>query len=200
MFDWITGLVEDGGYVGVFFLMFLENVFPPIPSELIMPLAGFVAARGELGFLGVIAAGTLGSLLGTTLWFGLGHMVGIGRIKRLAERHGRWLTLSPDDVTRAQMVFARYGVLAIFFGRLIPAIRTLISVPAGLAQMKLPVFLFWTALGTCLWTTALASAGYLLESQYALIEGQINAVSNVILVLVVIWYVYRVISFGRPRD
>lgn len=199
MFDWITGLVEDGGYVGVFLLMFLENVFPPIPSELIMPLAGFVAARGDISFLGVIVAGTLGSLLGTSLWFGLGMMVGIGRIKRLAARHGRWLTMSPDDVTRAQEVFARYGVFAIFFGRLIPAIRTLISVPAGLAQMKLPIFLFWTALGTSVWTTALASAGYLLESQYALIEGQINTVSNVILVLVLIWYVYRVISFERTR-
>ncbi|MEM8853122.1 MAG: DedA family protein [Pseudomonadota bacterium] len=199
MFDWITGLVEDGGYVGVFLLMFLENVFPPIPSELIMPLAGFVAARGDISFLGVIVAGTLGSLLGTSLWFALGMMVGIGRIKRLAARHGRWLTMSPDDVTRAQEVFARYGVFAIFFGRLIPAIRTLISVPAGLAQMKLPIFLFWTALGTSVWTTALASAGYLLESQYALIEGQINTVSNVILVLVLIWYVYRVISFERTR-
>jgi membrane protein YqaA with SNARE-associated domain len=131
MFDWITGLVERTGYVGIALLMLAENVFPPIPSELIMPLAGFAAAQGELGMAGVVAAGTAGALAGALLWYGLGRWVGLERLKRWAAEHGRWLTVSPDDLDRAAAWFGRHGGAAVLVGRLVPAVRTLISVPAG---------------------------------------------------------------------
>jgi len=195
MFDWITGFVVRSGYVGVFLLMLAENVVPPIPSELIMPLAGFTAARGQLSLIPVILAGTAGSLLGAVLWYIVGKRLGLDRLKHLAARHGRWLTLSPDDVDRADDWFRRHGARAVFFGRLIPTVRTLISVPAGIAGMPLRSFLAWSTLGTGLWTALLAGAGYLLQSQYQRVSDYLNPVSTVIVVLIIGWYLYRVVTF-----
>ena len=107
MFDWIVGWVEEGGYVTIALLMLLENVFPPIPSELIMPLAGFSAAKGDLNIVGVVAAGTAGSLAGAFFWFWIGRAIGAERLKTFAGRHGRWLTLNPDEIDRARAVFER---------------------------------------------------------------------------------------------
>jgi membrane protein DedA with SNARE-associated domain len=201
MFDWITGFVVRSGYVGVLLLMLAENVVPPIPSELIMPLAGFTAARGQLSLVLVILAGTAGSLLGAVLWYYVGRRLGSERLKRLTARHGRWLTLSPDDVDRADDWFRRHGARAVFFGRLIPTVRTLISVPAGIAGMPLPRFLAWSVLGTGLWTALLAGAGYLLQSQYERVSDYLNPVSTVVVVLIIGWYLYRVVTFrSAGRD
>ena len=197
MFDWITGLVEQTGYLGIALLMLAENVFPPIPSELIMPMAGFTAARGELNMVGVVVAGTAGSLAGALLWYYIGRWVGLERLKRWAAKHGRWLTISPEDVDEAAAWFNRHGGKAVLIGRLIPAVRTLISVPAGVAGMALPRFLAYSALGTALWTALLAAAGYLLEDQYQKVGDYLNPVSNVILGLIVLGYLYRVITFRR---
>jgi membrane protein DedA with SNARE-associated domain len=202
MFDWITGFVVRSGYVGVLLLMLAENVVPPIPSELIMPLAGFTAARGQLSLALVILAGTVGSLLGAVLWYYVGKRLGLERLKHLAARHGRWVTLSPDDVDRADGWFRRHGAKAVFFGRLIPTVRTLISVPAGIACMPLPAFLAWSVLGTSLWTALLAGAGYLLQSQYERVSDYLNPVSTVVVVLIIGWYLYRVATFradGREQ-
>lgn len=195
MFDWITGFVVRSGYGGVLLLMLAENVVPPIPSELIMPLAGFTAARGQLSLVLVIIAGTAGSLLGALLWYFVGRRLGLERLKHLAARHGRWVTLSPDDVDRADGWFGRHGSKAVFFGRLIPTVRTLISVPAGIAGMPLPSFLAWSTLGTGLWTALLAGAGYLLLSQYELVADYLNPVSTAVVVLIVGWYLYRAVTF-----
>jgi membrane protein DedA with SNARE-associated domain len=202
MFDWITGFVVRSGYVGVLLLMLAENVVPPIPSELIMPLAGFTAARGQLSLALVILAGTVGSLLGAVLWYYVGKRLGLERLKHLAARHGRWVTLSPDDVDRADGWFRRHGAKAVFFGRLIPTVRTLISVPAGIACMPLPAFLAWSVLGTSLWTALLTGAGYLLQSQYERVSDYLNPVSTVVVVLIIGWYLYRVATFradGREQ-
>src|SRR4051794_21003899 len=164
MFDWITGIVRQGGYSGVFLLMLAENIVPPIPSELIMPLAGFTAARRELSITLVIVAGTAGSVAGALFWYHVGRRLGLDRLKRFASRHGRLLTLSPEDVDRAHGWFERHGAKAVFFGRLVPTVRTLISVPAGINGMPLPSFLTWSVLGTGLWTALLAGAGHLLQS------------------------------------
>ena len=130
MFDWITGVVQSAGYVGVFVLMFAENLFPPIPSELIMPLAGFTAAQGKLTITGVVAAGSLGTLAGALAWYYIGRRLGIGRIKAFARRHGRWLTLDEDDVDGACRWFQRHGRMALVIGHLVPAVRTLKSFTA----------------------------------------------------------------------
>jgi membrane protein DedA with SNARE-associated domain len=199
MFDWITGFVARSSYVGVLLLMLAENVVPPIPSELIMPLAGFTAARGQLSLLLVVVAGTVGPLLGAVLWYYVGRRFGSERLKHLAARHGRWLTLSPADVDRADAWFGRHGTRAVFFGRLIPTVRTLISVPAGIASMPLPSFLAWSTLGTGLWTTLLTGAGYLLQSQYSRVATYLNPVSTIVVVLIAAWYLYRVVTFRTGK-
>jgi len=198
MFDWLIEFVGDSGYLGILFLMLAENIFPPLPSELIMPLAGFTAARGELSMVGVIVAGTVGSLLGALLWYYVGCWIGLGRLKRWAVEHGRWFTVAPEDIDQAAAWFNRHCGQALVVGRLIPAIRTLISVPAGVAGMSLPKFLGYSALGTVLWTGLLAGAGYLLEGQYQKVGEYLNPVSNVIMGLLLLGYLYRVVTFS-PR-
>ncbi|WP_407293644.1 DedA family protein [Stutzerimonas zhaodongensis] len=193
MFDKIVEIVSAFGYVGVFLLMLLENIFPPIPSELIMPLAGFVAARGDLNFIAVILVGTAGSVVGALPWYYAGAKLGQKRMKHFAERWGHWLTLSPEDVDKASEWFDRHGKGAVFFGRLIPAVRTLISVPAGIAGMSMTKFLIYSTLGSLIWTALLALAGYLLESQYQKVSEYLNPVSTAIVVLMVLYYLYRLI-------
>lgn len=199
MFDWVTGFIQKSSYLGVLLLMLAENVFPPIPSELIMPLAGFTAARGQSNIVLIVLAGTIGSLLGATLWFYIGRWLGTERLKGFAARHGRWLTVSPADIDRANDWFDRHGAKAVFLGRLIPAVRTLISVPAGVTGMPLLRFLTWTALGTLIWTSLLAGAGYLLQDQYTRVAEYMNPVSNIVLGLIAAWYLYRVVTF-RPES
>ena len=195
MFDWITALVRQTGYLGIAFLMLAENVFPPIPSELIMPLAGFTAARGHLSLVLVIAAGTLGSLAGVSLWYWVGVRLGADRLRRLARRHGRWLTLSPADVDRAEGWFDRHGGAAVLLGRLVPTVRTLISVPAGVSGMPFWRFLAYSAVGTLAWTALLALAGYWLEASYDRVADVVGPVSNVLVGLLVAGYLYRVATF-----
>jgi membrane protein DedA with SNARE-associated domain len=197
MFDWVTGFVERSGYLAITLLMFAENVFPPIPSELIMPMAGFTAARGDLDLALVVLAGALGSLLGASFWYLVGRWVGCERLRRFAARHGRWLTLSPEEIDHAQDWFRRHGGKAVLLGRLIPAVRTLISVPAGIAGMPPLAFLAYSTIGTTLWTALLAIAGYLLEDQYHAIAGYLNPVSNLAMGAVAAWYLYRVATWRR---
>lgn len=202
MLEWISDFVGRTGYVGILLLMLAENVFPPIPSELIMPLAGYHAARGTLSMAGVVAAGTAGSLAGAAFWYGVGRWVGAERLKRLALRHGRWLTLAPADVDEADAWFDRHGTKAVLIGRLVPGIRTLISVPAGIAAMPPVAFVAWTLAGTLLWTTLLALAGHVLESEYRTVAGWVGPVGNAVVAGLAVAYVWRVATFRRraPRE
>ena len=197
MFDWITGVVSGSGYPGIIALMFAENLFPPIPSELIMPLAGFVAARGELNPILVVVAGTLGSVLGALPWYYLGVWLGRERVCALAARHGRWLTVDQQDVGKAIDWFEKHGGKAVLLGRLVPTVRTLISVPAGMARMPLVPFLAYSAIGTLVWTALLAAAGYLLKSEYQVVGRYIDAASKIIIGLIVLTYLWRLVSGGR---
>ena len=198
MFDWVIKLVGDTGYAGIALLMLAENLFPPIPSELIMPLAGFTAARGELSFLGIVLAGTAGSLAGALFWYEVGRRVGIARLRHWAGRHGRWFTMSPDELDQAVAWFRRHAGPSVLMGRLVPAVRTLISVPAGVSGMQMPAFLAWTTIGTVLWTSFLAGLGYLLEGGYERVADWVNPVSNVVVAALVLVYLYRVVTF-RPQ-
>jgi len=199
MFDKVVEIVSAFGYLGVFALMLLENIFPPIPSELIMPLAGFVAARGELNFAGVIVAGTAGSVVGALPWYYAGAKLGQERVKRLAKRWGHWLTLSPEDVDAASRWLDRHGKSAVFFGRLVPAVRTLISVPAGIVGMPMMLFLLYSILGSLTWTALLALAGFVLESQYGKVADYIDPISTGVVVLFVLFYLYRLIRQRSAR-
>jgi membrane protein DedA with SNARE-associated domain len=197
LFDWLTGMVQQGGYLGVALLMFAENLFPPIPSELIMPLAGFNAARGQFDLVWVILAGSAGSLAGALFWYGIGRWIGCPRLKRWSARHGRLLTLGPEEVDRTYDWFHRHGGVAVFIGRLLPAMRTLISVPAGMARMPLVPFLLYSTAGTVLWTAFLTLAGYWLESGYEAVSEYLNPVSTAVVVAIGAYYLYRVATFGR---
>ena len=193
MADWVIDVIGQLGYAGIVLLMLAENLFPPLPSELIMPFAGFLAARGEMHPALVVAFGTLGSLLGALPWYFLGRKVGAGRLKDLARRHGRWIALTPDEIDRGRHLFEKKGPLVLVFGRLVPALRTVVALPAGLARMRVAPFMLWTLLGSALWTAVLTLAGYLLESQYERIEKWLNPVSTGIFVIIAIWYVVRVV-------
>ena len=197
MFDWITSLIDGMGAFGVALLMFLENVFPPIPSELIMPLAGFNAARNTMSLPLVILAGSAGSLAGAYLWYWIGRRIGFERLCHLSQRHGRWLSVSPDEFDRANGWFDRHGGSAVLFGRVIPTVRTFISVPAGVRRMSRGWFLGLSALGTVAWTSVLTLAGYWLEGGYEAVSAWLNPVSTVVVLALVGTYLWRVATYGR---
>ena len=205
MFEWLVKLIDDAGLIGVFLLMVLENLFPPIPSEVIMPLAGFTAARGQMSILGVILAGTLGSIAGNAVWFELARAFGKARTRALAERYGRWVGLGPEEINKAEDTLRRNGPVAVFLGRFMPGVRTAISVPAGLVELPRGVFYVWTALGTLIWTSGLALGGYILEDQFHKVADWAGPIGFGILgaALVVIgWHFWRArrASAAAPRS
>lgn len=200
MADWVMRMIQAGGAVGIAFLTFLENVFPPIPSELIMPLAGYMVSRKELSFASVVIAGTVGSILGALPLYYLGRKVGEERLKELADRHGRWLTVSRRDVERARAWFDRHGGAAVFFCRLVPGIRSLISLPAGVARMNLAAFLIWTAVGSAVWTAVLAWLGYYLGGRFKVIGEYLDPASNVVFGGIAAWYLWRVIRWNASSS
>ncbi len=181
VFEWITSVIARLGYFGVAALTFLENLFPPIPSELVIPLAGFVAAEGDLRLSLVILVGSAGSLAGATVWYAVGRRIGEQRLRTWIARHGKWLTLSVQDVDRAQLWFRRHGAAAVFFGRLMPGVRTFVSLPAGFSSMPLGPFLLYSALGTAIWTAALAYAGVVLQANFTLVGDYLNVATNALL-------------------
>ncbi|BAZ31996.1 hypothetical protein NIES4074_44700 [Cylindrospermum sp. NIES-4074] len=191
MLEWITNTINSLGYWGIALLMFLENLFPPIPSELIMPLAGFTARAtpDKLNIIGVFFAGLLGSVLGALIWYYPGKFLGEERLKTLADKYGKWLTISSKDITKAKRWFDSQGGKAVLFGRLVPGIRTLISVPAGIGNMPLLPFLFYTTLGSAAWVALLTFSGYLLGSQYALVDEYLAPVSKIVLGSIVLVFV-----------
>jgi membrane protein DedA with SNARE-associated domain len=199
MFDWITTVIRRLEYAGVAALTFLENVFPPIPSELVIPLAGFVAARGDLRLDLVIIMATLGSLAGATLWYELGRRVGERRLREWVARHGRWVTLGTGDVDRAQQWFRRHGKAAVLFGRLVPGVRTFVSLPAGFSAMPRAPFLLFSALGTVVWTAALAYAGVALQANFARVGDYVNAATNVLLGAAALMLVRRYVRCWNDR-
>lgn len=200
MLEWIQNTMTGLGYPGVALLMFVENVFPPIPSELIMPLAGFTAGRGDLSFVGVVLAGSLGSLVGQLPLYYLGRWVGEDQLVAWAERYGKWLTVSGKDIRRADDWFDKHGHKTVFFARLVPGVRSLISIPAGLSEMNLPIFLLYSAFGTGLWALILASLGALLGENYDVVEIYLGPVSFVVLGGLLLWAIVWVVQRRRTRE
>lgn len=192
MADWITETFTELGYLGVALAMLLENVFPPIPSEAILPAAGMAARRGSLSVVGVILAASAGSLAGAVLWYHVGRRVGADRLRRWADRKGRYLGFSRKDIDKADAWFDRWGGTAVFVGRMIPGIRTLVSVPAGLASMPFGRFLAYSAAGTGLWSTLLVMLGWWLGRSAHTVEQAIGWAGTATLALVVFWIGKRV--------
>ena len=191
MSDWVIRLIEQSGYLGVGFLMFLETIFPPIPSEVIMPVAGVAAGQGKLSYALVVASGTTGAMLGNIVWYLAARALGIERLEPIVRRWGRWITITWPELLRAEQWFRKNGTLFVSLGRLMPTIRSLVSVPAGLLKMRFRTFFIASTIGTAAWTALLAGAGYKLGQNYRDIDKVIGPASNAIIVLLVVMYIYR---------
>lgn len=197
MSEWLKSIIEDFSYGGVVFLMFLENVFPPIPSELIMPLAGFFSTDGEPALWGLIIAGTVGSVLGGLPLYYLGHWAGEERIRRWCDRHGKWIGVSGRDIDKSKRWFERHGSKAVLICRVIPGARSLISLPAGIAGMPVGQFVLYSAIGSAVWTAALALAGRALGSNYEKVEHAVGPISTAVVVGIVATILFRAIRQHR---
>ncbi len=200
MNDWIGSFIDSWGVFAVGLLMFVETVFPPIPSEVIMPLAGIHAAQSGTSLLAVGVAGALGAMAGNVLWFLLAWKLGLDRFERFIVRYGRILTLDHAEIERGQRLFERHGGGIVGVGRIVPTIRSLISVPAGLVHMNVKRFLFYSTIGTFVWTMGLAVAGYLLGTRFDEIDRIIGPVSTGIILLMFGIYFYRVMMWKRWKE
>lgn len=164
-----------------------------------MPVAGVVAARGDISLLSVILAGTAGAMAGNLFWYLVARLIGLDRFRPFIERYGRWLTLDWPEVERAQQLFGRFGAAIVMIGRIIPTIRSVVSLPAGLIRMRLPSFLLWSTLGTAIWSSGLAVAGWVLGRQFEQIETYIGPISTGVIVLIVLIYIWRQLTWHRRR-
>lgn len=197
MTDWVFRLIDQTGYLGVALLMFLETVFPPIPSEVIMPIAGMRAAQGPLSIWGVIASGTAGAMLGNYFWYAAARVIGIARFRPFIEKYGRWLTIDWPDVEKAEALFGRFGGWLVGVGRIMPTVRSLVSIPAGLLNMRLKTFFIWSTVGTTIWSSGLAIAGYLLGLRFENIEAVVGPVSTAIIAAIILTYIWRQLTWRR---
>lgn len=197
MTEFILNLIAWGGYVGIFILMTLENVFPPIPSEVIMGFGGMAVARGDMDMTPLLIVATLGTTAGNMVWYGIGRWIGIARLKPFVDRYGRWLTLTWDEVEQLNRFFNRHGLWVVFFFRFLPTFRTMISLPAGMAKMGMPRFLLATFVGSAIWNAVLAFAGLLLGSRFEELQVYVGPVAVGTSVLVVVVWAYRVVTWKR---
>ena len=191
MGEWIVRLIEQSGYLGIAFLMFLETVFPPVPSEVIMSVAGVAAGQGKLDYWLVVAAGTSGAMLGNIVWYLAARALGVHRLRPFVERYGRWLTLTWPEVQRGERWFAEHGAFFVLLGRMLPTVRSLVSVPAGLLRMRFKRFVLASTIGTFGWTALLAGAGFQLGENVTDIDGFIGPASNAILLILLGGYLWR---------
>ena len=200
--EWALSLISTLGYPGLGFVMFLENVFPPIPSELVLPLAGWLTLGEEAPFtmLGVTVVGAIGSVLGAFFFYGLGAWFDESRVRALLQRYGKWFMLSVEDLDVALAWFERHGEYVVFFGRMVPIVRSLISVPAGLASMPLGKFSLYTAVGTALWSFILAFAGRMLGDNWYLVSDFIDKYENIVLIVVVLAFAYFIYTRWRTLN
>lgn len=173
------------GYPGIVLIMFVENLFPPIPSEIVMPLGGFMAAQGKLSFGGVWLAGTVGSLLGAAALYYLGKIASALVIRAFVARYGKWVGVTDKDLDRALSVFGRYGEAVVFFARVVPLVRSLISVPAGMHGMRFDKFLLFTTLGSAVWSAVLTGAGYALGANWQQVLGVMKNYQSAVVVALV---------------
>jgi len=199
MSGWVTEIIKSTGYAGIVLLMFVENIFPPIPSEIVVPLSGFLVAKDQFTMAGVVIASTLGSMLGALAFYYAGYRLGVERLKQWCENYGHWVAITPKDINKAQQWLQRYGVWAVLLLRLVPGLRSLISLPAGIVKMPLGVFLLASTIGTAAWNVLLATIGYQLGSRFKIVEQWLGPVSTGVIILLLSWYIWRLINFYIRR-
>ena len=181
---WVINVVEALGYLGVAFLVAIENLFPPIPSEVVLSLAGFVASRGDASLFGMVFAATIGSLVGAWILYGAAAALGPVRLRAFVLRHHRWLRVTAADLDRSEAWFDRRSNLAVLACRCVPLVRSLISLPAGFRHMPLVPFTIYTTIGSLIWNAALVSAGFYLGERWELVEQYADYLQYAVLGLV----------------
>lgn len=182
---WVEWVIAEAGYPGLALAMLLETVFPPIPSEAILPFAGVLARRGTFDLAGIVVAATLGSVAGALILYGVGRWVEDHVVVALVRRYGRWIGLSEATLARALTAFQRHGLVAVFVGRLLPGLRSIISIPAGMARLRMSTFLLVTALGSGLWNALFAFAGWYLGEHWEAALKWVAVYEEAALVLVI---------------
>jgi membrane protein DedA with SNARE-associated domain len=197
MEEWIFNIIENYGYLGVFLIIVLENVFPPIPSEIVLPFSGFMTTKTELSVAMMIAASTAGSVVGGTILYYIGTILDVERLEKIVDRWGKYLQLKREDVYKADAWFDRYGIWTVFFCRMVPLLRSLISVPAGMSNMKMPLFLLFTLIGTAIWNTLLIVIGAKLGENWTQILSYTEVYSDIIYAVGAIAILAVLIFFGR---
>lgn len=197
MESWIIEFMEEYGYLGIFLMIALENVFPPIPSELILSFGGFMTVGSDLTVFGVVAASTLGSVVGAIILYYIGMLLDVERLEKIVERWGHILRTSKEDIHKANAWFHRFGIWTVFFCRMIPIVRSLISIPAGMARMNFLLFLVFTTVGSLIWNTILVNLGAALGENWDKVLEYMNMYQNVVIVILAILLVVGVIWFVR---
>jgi len=195
--DYISLAVEKNSiiaYLTICLAMFLENIIPPIPSEIIMPLGGFFVYQQKLNFYILVFWGLFGTILGSLPWYYLGRLVNEKRLSNFLDHKGKYFGISSNDLIKSKRWFEKYGVSLVFWGRLVPGIRTLISVPAGIELMPLRKFLIWTTFGSFIWVVLLTYAGYLFGENYPIIETYLNQIKFVVKPILIIIFLYFLIK------
>lgn len=201
MSDWVVHLIDAGGYWGIALLMVLENVFPPIPSELIMGIGGIRVGQGKMDMVPLLAAGTIGTTIGNLFWYYLGLCLGYARLRPLVERYGRWATLRWREVEWLERIFLRHGDKIVFIFRFMPVFRTIVSLPAGLFAMPFWRFVIWTTGGALIWNVILVGAGYYLGARFARIDDYLGPLTNIAVAFLVVGYLWRLFTWkAEPRD
>lgn len=172
--------MEKFGYLGIFLMMTLENLFPPIPSEIVLPFGGFMTTYANLTVIGVMTAATLGSVIGAMILYSIGLLIDVERLERIVARFGHLLRIEKADIRKADTWFDRFGYWTVFFCRMVPLVRSLISIPAGMSNMKFSAFILLTTLGTLIWNALLVAVGVLLGENWEAILGIMDVYSTIV--------------------
>jgi len=202
---WVQDVINQFGYFGVALLVIIENVFPPIPSEIVLPFAGFVAQQGagaaqsDTSVIGMMIAATVGSVVGALILYFVSAAIGPDRLRAFVEKFGKWFGVKPADLLRAEAWFDRRSSLAVLVGRCVPLIRSIVSIPAGFRRMKLSSFVVLTALGSAVWNIALIGAGAVLKDQWDRVGDYVGVFQWVVILAIVVFVVRFVISRVKRR-
>ena len=208
--NWVQDVINQFGYFGVALLVVIENIFPPIPSEIVLPCAGFVAQQGSAGVaqsdtsvIGMMIAATIGSVVGALILYVISSAIGPERLRAFVQRFGRWFGVKQTDLLRAEAWFDRRSFVAVLVGRCVPLIRSIVSIPAGFRRMKLTSFILLTAVGSAVWNIALIGAGAILGDQWERVGEYVGVFQWLVIaaiLLLLVWFVYSKLQNRRRQN
>ena len=204
--NWVQDVINQFGYFGVALLVIIENVFPPIPSEIVLPFAGFVAQQGvdaaqsDTTVVGMMIAATVGSVVGALILYFASAAIGPDRLRAFVEKFGKWFGVKPADLVRAEAWFDRRSTVAVLVGRCVPLIRSIVSIPAGFRRMKLTSFIVLTAIGSAVWNIALIGAGAVLKDQWDVVGDYVGVFQWVVVAAIIVALAKFVLSRIKRRN